>query len=141
MCRPLRFVAYAVFGWSAEIVWSAVYVLVAALRAGQPIDRRLMGKTYLWMFPIYGAGGLVFERAHAVLAAWPLVLRGVAYMLGCFAIEYASGRLIQRLTGRIPWDYSYARWHIHGAIRLDYAPVWFVFGLLLERVETIVRLL
>ena len=134
----IRFVAYGVFGWSAEIVWSALYVVVAAWRAGEAIDRRLMGKTYLWMFPIYGAGGLLFERVHAEIAFLPMLVRGVVYMLGCFVIEYATGMLLKKTTGRIPWDYSYARFHIHGAIRLDYIPVWFVFGLLLEKVEAIV---
>ena len=127
------------FGWSAEIVWTALYALVASWRAGEPIDRRLAGKTYLWMFPIYGAGGLLFEWVHAEIALWPIVLRGLVYMAGCFAVEYASGMTLKAMTGRIPWDYSYARFHIHGAIRLDYVPVWFAFGLLLEQVEAIAR--
>jgi uncharacterized membrane protein len=135
----LRFVAYAMFGWSAEIVWTACYALVAALRERRPLDRRLEGRTYLWMFPIYGAGGFAFEAAHAAMAAWPLLARGAVYMVGCFAIEYASGFLIKRATGRIPWDYSYARFHLHGLIRFDYVPVWFTFGLLLEQVERILR--
>ena len=32
-----------------------------------------------------------------------------------------------------PWDYSRARSNIQGVIRLDYAPVWFLTGLLYER--------
>ena len=135
----LRFAAYGVFGWAAEILWSACYLLVAAVRAGQPIDRRLMGKTYLWMFPIYGAGGFAFEAVHAAIGGWPLVARGLVYMAGCFVIEYAAGMLLKAATGKIPWDYSYARWHLHGAIRFDYAPVWFVFGLCLEPVEALIR--
>jgi uncharacterized membrane protein len=123
------------FGWSAEIVWTAAYAVVVALRSGRPIDRRLSGKTYLWMFPIYGLGGFAFEAAHAQLAAWPWALRGLVYMFGCFTVEYAAGALIKLATGQIPWDYSYARLHVHGLIRLDYAPVWFGFGLALELVE------
>ena len=131
----LRFVFYGLFGWCAEIVWTATHDAIEALAAGRSIDPRLPGHTYLWMFPIYGGGGLLFEVAHAAVQSWPWVARGVTYMVGCFAVEYASGWLIQRATGTIPWDYSHRRWHVHGLIRLDYIPVWFVFGLLLERVQ------
>jgi len=135
----LRFVGYGMFGWSAEIAWTAAYALVAALVQRRAVDLRLTGRTYLWMFPIYGAGGFAFESAHAAVAAWPLLARGAVYTAGCFAIEYVSGLLLKRLTGRIPWDYSYARWHLHGLIRFDYVPVWFTFGLLLEQVERVLR--
>lgn len=134
----LKLAAYGVFGWAAEIAWTASYALVQSLLAGTPIDRRLAGRTYLWMFPIYGAGGLAFERVHALIAPWPWPLRGALYMLGCFAIEAAAGLAIKRATGKIPWDYSYARWHVAGVIRLDYVPVWFTFGLLLELLERVV---
>ena len=136
---PIHFLLYGIFGWCAEIVWTAAGAAVAALTAGRRIDARLMGHTYLWMFPIYGGGGLLFELAHRSVAAWPWPARGLAYMLGCFTVEYGSGWLINRVAGKIPWDYSYNRWHVHGLIRLDYAPVWFAFGMILERVEVAVR--
>lgn len=131
----MKFLAYAIVGWAAEIVWTASYALVRSLRARTPVDRTLAGRTYLWMFPIYGAGGLAFEHAHAAIATWPWVARGGVYMIGCFVIEAAAGAVIQAMTGRIPWDYSYARWHVKGLIRLDYVPVWFAFGMILELVE------
>jgi len=133
-----RFILYGLFGWCAEIVWTALMAVVAALRAGQPIDRRLIGHTYLWMFPIYGVGGLLFEITFGFVRIWPWAARGILYMVGCFAVEYATGWVIHRATGTIPWDYTYTRWHVHGLIRLDYAPVWFVFGLILERVAHVV---
>lgn len=134
-----RFILYGAFGWCAEIVWTALYALVREARAKRPIDRTLSGKSYLWMFPIYGAGMLLFELAHAEIGGWPWPARGAVYALGCFAVEAATGWVIERLTKKIPWDYSYARWHVRGLIRLDYAPLWFAFGLLLERVEAVVR--
>lgn len=134
-----RFLVYGAFGWCAEILWTSLYALVSALRAGKAIDWRLAGTSYLWMFPIYGGGGLLFEQAHALIAAWPWAARGAVYMVGCFAVEYATGWVIKLITGKIPWDYSYSRWHVHGLIRLDYVPVWFAFGLLLEQVERVAR--
>jgi uncharacterized membrane protein len=136
---PIRFLVYAIFGWCAEIVWTASYDAVSAIAARRRVDLRLAGRTYLWMFPIYGGGGLLFEHAHALIATWPWVARGLVYLLGCWVVEYITGWLIKRATGTIPWDYSYARWHLHGLIRWDYAPVWFLFGLGLEVVELIAR--
>ncbi len=135
----IRFAAYGVFGWCAEIVWTALYDLVADVRAGRAPDARLVGKTYLWMFPIYGGGGLLFERAHAAVGglAWPV--RGLLYTIGCFAVEWIAGWVLRRATGKIPWDYTGKRWHVRGLIRLDYAPVWFVFGMMLEQVAEVLR--
>jgi len=147
MPQPLEhFFIYGAFGWCAEVLWTACHDLLTGSRV-DPVDPavkvpltpperwRLVGSTYLWMFPLYGAGGLVFEPMHDVLRhlAWPL--RGLIWAALIFLVEYASGWLLRRWTGRCPWDYTYARSNVHGLIRLDYAPVWFTFGLLLERVH------
>jgi uncharacterized membrane protein len=148
----LRFVLYGLVGWCAEIVWTASYDTVAGetRAAGDTVARRklsraerlrLTGRTYLWMLPIYGLAAFLFEPVHDRLRPLPWAARGVVYMAGCFAVEYAAGWLLRRTTGRCPWDYSYARASVHGYIRLDYAPVWFAFGMLLERVhDTIVAI-
>jgi uncharacterized membrane protein len=47
-------------------------------------------------------------------------------------VEYAAAAAIQALTGARPWEYTSGR-HVHGRIRLDYAPLWAIFGLALER--------
>ena len=135
----IRFVIYGLFGWCAEVVWTGVVDNVEAAMQGRPIDRRLTGKTDLWMFPIYASGGMLFEVAHRLIFSWQWYLRGLTYMTACFAIEYVSGWLIQIATGEIPWDYSDRRWHIHGLIRLDYIPVWFTMGMIFEVAERLVR--
>lgn len=142
----LRFFLYGVLGWAAEIVWTAGYELVSGTRKHPtdvrmrvvmtPPERwRLAGHTYLWMFPVYGLAGLAFEPCHAAVRAWPWPLRGLLWTVACFAVEYAVGWALRRTTGRCPWDYSYARWSVGGLIRLDYWPVWFTLGLLLERLH------
>ena len=82
--------------------------------------------------PIYGFGGLLFELVHQTVSPLHWTLRGLIYVAGIFVVEYIAGWIIERLTGTIPWDYSDRRWHLHGKIRLDYAPVWFCFGMFLE---------
>ena len=145
------FLLFGLFGWVAEIVWTALYDAVsgtqrapgdaAARRPSTKGERwRLEGRTYLWMLPIYGGGGLAFVQVHALVAAWPWFFRGAIYCVGSFAVEAAGGWILKLTTGRIPWDYSYARWSaLGGAIRLDYAPVWFAFGFILEAVERFIR--
>jgi hypothetical protein len=141
------FLFFGLFGWIAEVVWTALYDFVSGTRqaTGDTVARvkstrgerwRLEGRTYLWMLPIYGTGGLVFLQVYGRVAIWPWFFRGAIYCLGAFILEAASGWILKLTTGRIPWDYSYARWSaLGGAIRLDYAPVWFTFGLILEQVS------
>lgn len=121
-----RFVLYGMLGWIVEIVWTG---LGSALRA----DRRLRATTYLWMFPIYGVGGLLLEVALARLAGWGWLTRGMAAVALIYAVEYGTGWLLRRVVGAVPWDYSRSPWAIHSLIRLDYAPAWFVLVLLFER--------
>lgn len=53
-------------------------------------------------------------------------------MVIIFTAEYISGSLL-RYFHMCPWDYTGAKASIQGLIRLDYAPAWFLTGLLMER--------
>jgi uncharacterized membrane protein len=59
-------------------------------------------------------------------------MRAAAYGVGFAAVEYASGRVLRRVRGEAPWDYSHARVHVHGLVRADYVPLWGAYGLALE---------
>lgn len=121
-----RFLIYGMLGWTVEIIWTGLGSLLRR-------DPRLTARTYLWMFPIYGGGGLLFERIYAMIWARPWYVRGLVWVVAIFAVEYASGAVIRRVVGRSPWDYSGVALAVDGLIRLDYAPAWFVLGLLFER--------
>jgi uncharacterized membrane protein len=147
-----QFCIYGAFGWCAEIVWTALYEFVTGLRSDPcvpdafvpvpPAERwRLTGHTYLWMFPIYGAGGLVFGPLHDSLRDLDWWQRGILWTVFIFTLEYISGWVLRRVTGRCPWDYSYARRHLHGLIRFDYTPLWFALGLVFERLHDALRVL
>ena len=60
-------------------------------------------------------------------------LRGTIYTICIFLGEYFSGRLLTRFHV-CPWNYEKAKLNIHKVIRLDYAPLWFLFGLFLEKI-------
>ncbi len=128
-----RLLLYGLGGCFMEVAWTAA----CAYRAKR--DARLRGHTYVYMLFIYGAGMLaLYEPASARLLAWrvPWPARGALYACGVFAVEYASGWLLRRFTGAVPWDYAAdrapSRWQVHGLIRLDYAPCWAAAALLAE---------
>ena len=133
----IRFCIYGMLGWCWEVVWTAV----TEKAFGKQKDWRLMGHSYLWMFPIYGLLAPIGEPIHNALRPRFWLLRGLAYLTGIWAVEYGTGWTLRKLTGRCPWDYSHLRGNVHGIIALEYAPVWFLFGLGFERVhDFLVRL-
>jgi len=87
------------------------------------------------MFPICGLLAPLYEPADDAIRTSSWEVRGMTYMLGFFAVVYATGWLLRRFTGKCPWDYTkQTRRHIHGLTRWDYAPVWLLTSLTLEPV-------
>lgn len=137
MKRSTRFLAYGLAGWCSEIV-------TTGLRShGRDGDWRFTGTTYLWMLPIYGSAAVLFEPADAAVRArgWPWWQRGLLWAGGIFAVEAASGELIRRAVGEVPWDYGRPRgtkpvpMNWRGLVRPAYAPLWFGVGLGMERLH------
>lgn len=111
-----------------EIVWTGL----GSLYLG---NWQLPAFTYLWMLPIYGMA-IFMEPVHEEIRGWPWYWRGLVWMLIIFTIEYTTGWLLKTLLGSCPWDYTgVSGYHLRGLIRLDYAPEWFVAGLLFERIH------
>jgi len=127
----VRFWIYGLLGWCWEIVWTAVTEKVWGIQR----DWRLRGHSYLWMFPIYGLLAPLGEPIHNLMRPHFWLMRGLVYLLMIWVVEYATGRLLRKLTGKCPWDYSHFAGNFQGIITLEYAPVWFVFGLAFERVH------
>lgn len=98
----------------------------------------MTSRTYLWMFPIYG-GAVLLEPVRDRLREQPWWVRGAAYTLAIFIVEFIAGFLLELLTGVCPWDYSGTPFSVFGYIRLDYAPAWFAAGLLFEMVDDRLR--
>ncbi|NIP28412.1 MAG: hypothetical protein GWO38_32535 [Phycisphaerae bacterium] len=131
----IRFILYGLGGWCGEIIFTA---LTESLPRQ---DWRLVGTSYLWMFPIYGLLAVLYEPVHDLIREAPLLGRAVIWSFGFTAVEWLSGWLIARFTGRCPWDYSEKRFAINPYIRWDFFPVWAIIGLALEPVhDFLVRL-
>jgi hypothetical protein len=128
---------YGLIGWGLEVCYTAAHAVVAGKG-----DGRLQGESYVWMFPVYGAGGLAGEAVHEALARRPVWQRALAYAATFWAIEAASGELLRRLTGDVPWGPEYREHRDQlgsGLIRLSYLPNWAIAGLALEQVAPFVR--
>jgi hypothetical protein len=129
--RPLpRAAVYGLAGCFAELIFTACSS-VARTRQFHP-------RTSPLMLPIYGLTQPLFEPVHqAMRGRVPPCGRALIYGSGFHLAEYVSGRLLRRLLGRAPWDYSNARWQLDGLIRFDYFPLWAAAGLMTERLHDI----
>ncbi len=125
-------------GWCLEVIFTSAESMMLH-------DWRLVGKTSLLMFPIYGMGAFLAPIGRGVdrwlspdggeeLCARDRILRhGTLYMVLIFIAEYVSGFFL-RSRGICPWDYTGRHSNVNGLIRLDFAPLWFGTGLLFERI-------
>lgn len=93
---------------------------------------KLMGRSSLWMFPIYGAASFL-RPIMKKLQGKSIWKRGTIYMIFIYLMEYISGTLLKRHDA-CPWDYSRAKYNLKGVIRADYAPLWFLVGLMFEKI-------
>ena len=118
-----KFFTCGIVGWCLEILYTAWYALKRQ-------DYRLKGNTSLWMFPIYGLAALL-SPLSSLLKKKPLFLRGCIYTFFIFLTEFVTGKFLKK-RGVCPWNYEGSKYNIEGVIRLDYAPLWFVTGLLYE---------
>lgn len=117
-----RALAYGLVGWAVD----SLYV---AARTGSRRPSSLLN------VPVYALAQPLFEPAHDRLRMRPAPVRALAYGAGILVVEYASGRMLRRLVGHAPWDYTGARFAIDGLVRLDYLPLWAGFGIGLEQLH------
>lgn len=112
-------------GWCMEIVFTSLHCVADK-------NPKLIGNTSIWMFPIYGLACLLHPVCTHIKdkSVW---LRGSIYTIFIFVGEYITGSFLRRFKA-CPWDYSESPLNIKGLIRLDYAPLWFVAGLLFEKI-------
>lgn len=90
--------------------------------------RSLIGKTYLWMLPIYGTGGLLLHYTNQLPLM--LLLKFILFLIEIYVVEFLSGFLLRKLIGICPWDYGDSKYSIKGLIRLDYCVFWICLSVL-----------
>lgn len=114
-------------GWCMEVFWTG-------LGSAMKKDKKLSSNTSIWMFPIY-ATAIIIEPLGKKMKAHnaSTINRGFVYASCIFATEFISGSALKK-HNCCPWDYSSSKLNINGVIRLDYFPVWFLAGLIYEKI-------
>lgn len=117
-----------VAGLCIEVLWTSI-------TNAKPGDKRLMGNTSLWMFPIYGMAAVI-SPVSKLLKRKNVIVRGSIYTFGIYLMEFITGSILKK-NNCCPWDYSKCKYNIKGIIRLDYAPLWFAMGLFYEKLLSV----
>ncbi len=112
-------------GWGLECFWTGCHSLL------HDKSKKLTCTTSIWMFPIYGLAVFI-EPIYRLIKDKSMLFRGFIYTFFIFFVEYGTGTYLKKKE-RCPWDYTDAKINIKGIVRLDFAPLWFIVGLLFER--------
>ncbi len=112
------FLKFATFGMASEVVFIAGVRIKDSIKNKTKINTELQGYSYVWMIPIYGSVTFLGPYVIEPLQVYPLIGRLLFYTLIIFIVEYITGWIIRKLTGRCPWHYDKG-WQIHNLIRLD----------------------
>lgn len=126
--RLISFALYAGLGITTEVFFTAISDLIIS---GNFEDLSLKGYSYIWMFPIYGSTSILFPFFFGMIKKWPRLARYAFYGVGILFVELIAGFVLEKLTGRCPWEYQ-TGWHFQGYIRFDYLPLWIGFGVIIE---------
>ncbi|MBK7569080.1 MAG: hypothetical protein IPI31_14770 [Bacteroidetes bacterium] len=129
----IRAFIFACFGVSAEILFTGLkYNLILPLINHENIRWDLTGTSYVWMFFIYGIIPFIFPFVYNKIKNIHILLRAIIYAICCLSLEYFAGFMLDITTGNCPWLYTEGL-HLNGYIRLDYFPIWMIFGLVTEK--------
>lgn len=118
------FLRCGILGWCLEILFTA-------LQSFRRREKTGMGNTSVFMFFIYGMAAFL-KPVYVLMRRFSVYVRGLVYMICIFSAEFTAGTLLAK-KDLCPWNYEHSRYHIKKRIRLDYAPLWFLTGLLFER--------
>jgi hypothetical protein len=125
-------IGFILVGITLEVFWTSVLDFIKSK------NPRLTGVTYLWMFPIYALVPFIYILLSQFQAN--IFLKGILYMLGFYILEFVSGFLIRKAVGKSPWNYNRTikifgkryKTSFNGLICLEYAPIWYLYGILGE---------
>ena len=126
----IGFLLLGATGITMEVFYTAI--VARAWRSGR-------GYSYAWMFPVYGAAYPAIMIAQPLIADFPLLIRGVVYALMFILGEWMSGWALRVLLGEAPWEAGYREHRTigQGLVRPDLAPMWFLVGILFERLALV----
>ena len=121
-----NFVKCGILGWCIEIIWTAFHGIKSK-------NNKFIGYTSIIMFPIYGLASVIKPISLKLKKMkMPTIIRGIVYSIGIFMVELITGSILKK-TNNCPGDYSDKKYNINGVIRIDYAPLWCIVGVIFEK--------
>jgi len=84
----ILFFLYSFLGIGIEVFFTSIHDYIKTR------DIAFRGRSYLWMFPIYGVLGIIIGPLYNSLIKVPFILRGLIYMAVIFAGEFIYGYLL-----------------------------------------------
>jgi len=128
-----RFAIYGFLGSNMELIFTGLSSLLKG-------EFNLKGSVSLWMFFVYGLAVVYLEPLYHRIKDFPLLFRGICYCLMIYFIELNLGLFFINVLNIKPWYYEHGLYFLN-VIRLDYAPIWAVVGILFEFVyKTLIKL-
>ena len=121
----ILFFLYSFLGIGVEVFFTSIHDYIKTR------DIAFRGRSYLWMFPIYGVLGIIIGPLYDSLIKVPFIFRGLIYMVVIFAGEFIYGYLLKLILKKCPWEYK-SKWAVLGIVRLDYLPFWLAYGYIAE---------
>lgn len=120
-----RLYLYALHGYLIEVTFTAVWDLLVFG------SLELRGFSSVWSLAIYSISCIAMEKINSLMQRRGLLARALAHTCWIYAWEFTTGSVL-RAMGSCPWDYRDFRYNISGLVTLEYAPLWFLCGLLFE---------
>lgn len=115
----LLFLVYSFLGWVIETV-------VTSLKKKKFVNRGFFNGPFCF---IYGFSGVIMT-----VVLWELQGQLIFLFLGCAilatAVEWFTGKLLERINRHKWWDYSNKKWNFDGYICLQYSVIWGLLGVL-----------
>ena len=109
----LLFLVYSFLGWVIETV-------VTSLKKKKFVNRGFFNGPFCF---IYGFSGVIMT-----VVLWELQGQLIFLFLGCAilatAVEWFTGKLLERINRHKWWDYSNKKWNFDGYICLQYSVIW-----------------
>jgi len=121
----ILFFIFSFFGVGVEVFFSSIHDYIRYK------DIAFKGRSYLWMFILYGMWGIIIGPLYHLIANIPFLIRSLIYLAVIFIGELGYGYLLKLLIKKCPWEYK-GKWTIKGVVNLLYLPFWWVFGVLSE---------
>ena len=114
------------FGWIGEVIY---HVIVGSRPYRQSYFKRIP------FGPLYALGGGIALTLAWALEGRRVPLKILVYYAVLNGLEYLSGALILKLTGKRAWNYAkHGPLHLHGHVDLGHSITWTGLAMLFDRV-------